>query len=68
VAEHDAAQRPCDEADSKGRKGRQRADQWIEGRKEQAVEDQRGSDAVHKEVVELDRRADEAGRGNPGDG
>ena len=50
-----------DEADGKGPERRQRANQRVYGRKEQAVEDECGRGAVEKEVVPLDRRADEAG-------
>jgi hypothetical protein len=41
VAEHDAAEWPCDEADGVRRERQQGADQRLEARKEQLVEDER---------------------------
>ena len=60
VAEHEAAERPGDEAERIGGERQQRADHRIERREEQLVEDQRGGGAVEKEVVPLDRGADQA--------
>ena len=62
VAEHDAADRTRDEPDREGAERRQRADERVDVRKEQPVEDQRRGGAVQEEVVPLDRRADEAGQ------
>ena len=60
VADDDAAERAGDEADGVGAEGRQRAGQRIEGRKEQAIEDERRGRSVEEEVVPLDGRADQA--------
>ena len=60
MADDDAADRAGDEADGVRAEREQRADERIERRKEQLVEDQRGGRAVEEEVVPLDRRADEA--------
>ena len=67
VAEDDAAQRSREKPDRKGAERRQRADQRIDGRKEEAIEHQRRRGAVEKEVVPFDRRADEAGEHDAAD-
>ena len=60
VAEDDAAERAGDEADGEGAERRQRADERIDVREEEAVEDERRGRAVEEEVVPLDGGADEA--------
>src|SRR5205085_6005100 len=64
MAEHDAADGPRREPYRIGRERRHGAGQRRERGKEELVEDERGGGAVEKEVVPLDRRADEAGGGD----
>nr|WP_235021261.1 hypothetical protein [Caballeronia telluris] len=61
VSEHDAAHRPRDEADRKGRERRDRARDRIDRGKEQLVEDQRGRRSEDEKVVPLEGRAYRAG-------
>ena len=68
VAEHDAAQGPRDEPDGERPERGERADQRIDGRKEEPVEDERRGSAVKEEVVPLDRGADEARENHLADG
>jgi len=62
VPEDDAAQRPREEADRVGGKGRHRACQRVHVREEQLVEHQRRRRAVEEEVIPLDGGADETGQ------
>src|SRR5205823_2108802 len=64
MAEHDAADGPRRETHRVSRKRGHGAGKRREGRKEELVEDERGGGAVEKEVVPLDRCADEAGGGD----
>ena len=61
VAEHDAAERPGEEPDGVGGERGHRPGDRVDGREEQAVEDEGGGGAVQEEVVPLDGGADEAG-------
>ncbi len=67
VAEDDSAHGTRDEAHRERREREDGADQRIEAREEQLVEDQRGGGPVEEEVVPLDRGAHEARDGNVGD-
>ena len=60
VAEHDAAERPEQEADAEGRERRERAHRRADFREELGIEYQRGDDPVQQEVVPVDDSADEA--------
>jgi hypothetical protein len=60
VAEDEAAERTEQEADAKGREGRERAHCRADLRKELGVEHECGDDAVQQEVVPVDHRADKA--------
>ena len=68
VPEDHAAERPGDEPDRVRREGQQRADQRVEAREEQLVEDQRRGRAVDEEVVPLQRGADQARDDDPAHG
>jgi hypothetical protein len=61
VAKDQPTQRTRDEADSVGGECEQGADQRLESRKEELVEDKCGGGAVDEEVVPLQRGADQAG-------
>jgi hypothetical protein len=58
MAEHDAAQRPGDEAGAERGEGHQCADHVVEAREEHRREDQRRGQAVDDEVVELEGGAE----------
>ena len=62
MPEEQPSDRPRREADREHTEHRDRADQRIETREEQAVEDERGQEAVEQEVIPLDRRAEETRR------
>ena len=66
VPEHDPADRPRHEADRKRREREQRPHERIEAREEELREDQRRRSSVEKEVVPLDRGADERRQENEG--
>ena len=65
MAEDDAPERTRDEADSERRVGEQRGDDRIAGRKIQLVEHDAGDDAVKKEIIPFDGRADQRREDDP---
>jgi hypothetical protein len=67
MTDDDPADRTCDEADRVGPERRKRAGERVEHRKIQSIEHERGSRAVEKEVVPLDRGANQAGEGHRAD-
>jgi hypothetical protein len=64
VAEHDATDGSGQEPHTEGGERQQRTDERAGVREEQLREDEGGGGAVDEEVVVLDGRADEAGRGH----
>ncbi len=67
MPEDGATQRPRHESDGEGAVGAQRPGERVERREEEPVEHQRRCRAIEKEVVPLDRGADEAGHDDPAD-
>ena len=65
MAEDDRAERSRREADEIGREREQRGRERVGGGKKQFRKDQRRGDAVEKEVVPLDGRADGRGSDRP---
>src|SRR5207237_1675302 len=67
MAEEHRADRPRDEGDAEGQEGVERLRARVGFRKEGRAEHQRGGRAIDVEIIEFDRRADEAGERDAAD-